>query len=76
MELAGRYFGTGFGSAPISIILPSEPSEEQSLAPYQSLGDIRSERVPELLKPADYLGSKKPPGKFSTLPSYEIKSSK
>jgi hypothetical protein len=68
MELAGRYFGTGFDSAPIMIMMPAEQEQELSTKPFETMGGIKSPRVPGTLSPVDYLGSRKPPGKFSTAP--------
>ena len=71
MELAGRYFGSAFGSAPIGIMMQPEPEEEMSLTPFTTMGDVSSTRLPEMLKPIDY-ALPKPKGKFSVLPSDNI----
>lgn len=65
-ELAGRYFGSAFGSAPIGLLMPVEPEEEISTKPYETMGQITSPRVPSPLKAYDYIATKKAPGKFST----------
>lgn len=66
MELAGRYFGTGFDSAPIMLMMQAEQEQELSTKPFESMGGVKSPRLPGVLNPADYLGSRRPPGKFST----------
>lgn len=71
MELAGRYFGSAFGSAPIGLMMQGTPEEEMSLAPFTTMGDVSSTRLPEMLKPIDYAFPKQK-GKFSTLPSDDI----
>ena len=65
-ELAGRYFGSGFGSAPLGLLMPTEPEEEMPTQPYQTMGQVTSPRSPSPLKAYDYVAPKKPPGKFST----------
>jgi hypothetical protein len=66
MELAGRYFGTGFDSAPIMLMMPVDPGQELSTKPFETMGGITSPRVPSPLKASDYISTRKPPGKFST----------
>jgi len=72
-ELAGRYFGSAFGSAPIGLLMPVEPEQEVSTTPYQTMGQITSPRVPSPLKAYDYIASKKQTGKFSTQPLSKLK---
>jgi hypothetical protein len=68
MELAGRYFGTGFDSAPIMIMMPADQEQEISTKPFETMGRVTSSRVPSPLKPSDYMATRRPPGKFSTAP--------
>jgi hypothetical protein len=68
MELAGRYFGTGFDSAPIMIMMPVEPEQEMSTKPFETMGGVTSPRVPSPLKAYEYMAARRPPGKFSTAP--------
>lgn len=72
-ELAGRYFGSAFGSAPIGLMMPVDPEEEDSVVPYQTMGQITSPRSPTPLKAYDYIAAKKTPGKFSTEPLSKLK---
>ena len=71
MELAGRYFGSAFGSAPVGLLMPTEQEEELSTEPFRTMGDVASTRLPEMLKPIDYVFAKQK-GKFSTLPSSKL----
>lgn len=66
MELAGRYLGTGFGSAPVHLMLPTEQEPEMSTDPFETMGDILAPRLPSPLKPSDYMNPQKPTGKFLT----------
>lgn len=72
-ELAGRYFGSAFGSAPIGLMMPVEPEEELSTKPYETMGQITSPRVPSPLKAYDYSATQKAPGKFSTEPLSKLR---
>lgn len=72
-ELAGRYFGSAFGSAPIGLLMPVEPEEEMPTKPYETMGQITSPRVPSPLKAYDYVASRKQTGKFSTEPLSKLR---
>jgi len=65
-ELAGRYFGSAFGSAPIDLMMQVQPEEEISTKPYETVGQITSPRVPSPLKAYDLIAPKRQSGRFST----------
>ena len=67
-ELAGRYFGTAFGSAPVDLMMQVEPEQPASTKPYETMGQITSPRVPSPLKAYDLIAPKRKSGRFSTEP--------
>jgi hypothetical protein len=67
-ELAGRYFGSAFGSAPVDLLMQVQPGEEASTKPYETMGQITSPRLPSPLKAYDLIAPKRQSGRFSTEP--------
>ena len=67
-ELAGRYFGSAFGSAPVDLLMQVQPEEEASTKPYETMGQITSPRLPSPLKAYDLIAPKRQSGRFSTEP--------
>ena len=57
--LAGRYFGTAFGSAPVDLMMQIEPEQPASIKPYETMGQITSPRVPSPLKAYDLIAPKR-----------------
>lgn len=74
-ELAGRYFGSAFGSAPVDLLMQVQPREEAPTTPYETMGQITSPRVPSPLKAYDLIGPKRQSGRFSTEPLSKRKAS-
>jgi hypothetical protein len=67
-ELAGRYFGSAFGSAPVDLLMQVQPTEDLPMKAYETMGQITSPRVPSPLKAYDFVAPKRQAGRFSTEP--------
>jgi hypothetical protein len=66
MELAGRYFGSAFGADPVHLMMQGIEEPEMSTEPFRTMGEVTSPRVPEPLKPSDYMLPKQQVGRFLT----------